>query len=102
LHWHPNPCIKNNYKIGFWRIFGQFHGEGCYFRVLHRAQTLRLYKNTPSPVACKCETGNQFILAVFFTSVVLRKEEWSNCNWSSVRLSVLYHWRNSALEHAAL
>jgi len=26
LHWYPSPCIKDDYKIGFWGNFGRMHG----------------------------------------------------------------------------
>jgi len=70
-------------KLGLWGNFGWMHGlfscEVCFSRVLRHkadnwscAQILPLCKNASAIVVTESEISNQFMLAVFSKSVVLR------------------------------
>jgi len=74
---------KFNSKLGLWGNVGLMHGlltrEVCFSRVLRHkadswscAQTLPLCKKASAIVDTESEISNQFMLAVFSESVVLR------------------------------
>jgi len=84
LHWYPSPCIKNVYKIGFLGNFGWMYGlltgKACFFvycgmqRTVDRAPRPHLKKRMRLRLWLpKVRKVNQFMLATFTKSVILRR-----------------------------
>jgi len=76
LHWYPSPCIKNDYKIGLLGNFRRMYDlvycviQGIDDRAprpyLYTRMRLRLWLS-------KVRKVNQFMLATFSTSLILRR-----------------------------
>jgi len=83
LHWHPSPCLKNDYKIGllgnFGRMYGLLANEACFFVYCVIQSTA---DSAPRPYLSirmrlplwlpKARKVHQFMLATF-TSLILRR-----------------------------